>query len=305
MFSRLLTRNKSNSVDINDVLKQYKHLTKINVDTADHYFQVNLGGILLEVEFFKKLVTEKDARIKEIVNEKDARIKEIVTEKDARIKEIVTEKDARMKEIVTEKDARIKEKDSFLTEIVSEKDARMKEIVTEKDARMKEIVTEKDARMKEMVTEKDARIKEKDSFLTEIVSEKDARLKEKDCEILASQGLLTSRGVAEAKFKKCLIEMKVLKLAKDSERDNISNIIALLGKHEKNLPVTSKCHQLLEAARSCGCDLKSLYETLCNAIHGAPWHGPSIIIFSKELREEEICLLAFIAEDMSIPYDLQ
>ena len=51
--------------------------------------------------------------------------------------------------------------------------------------------------------------------------------------------------------------------------------------------------------------IQSLYVTLCNSVHGAPWHGPSIKIFSKALREEETCLLEFIAGDMCLPYDLQ
>lgn len=118
-------------------------------------------------------------------------------------------------------------------------------------------------------------------------------------------GTSNVKGSHRGKVKKCLIEMKILNLAKDTERDNMSNIITIMIKQEKFLPVTSKCYQLLEAARNCGCDLKSLYESLCNAIHGAQWHGPSIKIFSKALREEETCLLTFIAEDMSLAYDLQ
>ena len=110
----------------------------------------------------------------------------------------------------------------------------------------------------------------------------------------------------EALLRKLLIEMKVLKLVRDTEKENMTNIIKLLTQKEKDFPTTSKCYKLLQASKSCECDLQSLYVSLSHSIlHGAPWHGPSVKIFSKALKEEEICLLKFIADDMIIPYDLQ
>ena len=97
---------------------------------------------------------------------------------------------------------------------------------------------------------------------------------------------------------------ETFKLAKDNQKDIMTNIIQLMIQQEEKLPKTSKCYQLLQAAKKCGCDLVSLYESLCYGIHGAPWHGPSIKIFSKELKEEERCLLVYIADDMSLPYEL-
>ena len=122
---------------------------------------------------------------------------------------------------------------------------------------------------------------------------------------MTSKGLLTVRGVMEAMLRKCLIEMKVLGLVKETEKDNMTNIIQHLTKKEKHFPETSKCYLLVQSAKKCGCDLQSLYVTLCSSIHGAPWYGSSIKIFSKALREEDTCLLKAIADDMSLPYDLQ
>ena len=85
----------------------------------------------------------------------------------------------------------------------------------------------------------------------------------------------------------------------------MTNIIQHLTQKEKHFPETSKCYLLVQSAKRCGCDLQSLYVTLCSSIHGAPWYGSSIKIFSKELREEDTCLLKAIADDMSLPYDLR
>ena len=166
---------------------------------------------------------------------------------------------------------------------------------------LNKLLQEKDLDIEKVLLEKDLRIKEKDIR----IEEKDLRIKEKDREIMAGLGLLTSRSIIEALLRKLLIEMKVLRLVKDTEKEIMTNIITLLKQKEKHFPPTSKCYKFLQAAKSCECDLQSLYSSLSHSIHGAPWHGPSVKIFSKALKEEEICLLKFIADDMSLPYDLQ
>ena len=173
---------------------------------------------------------------------------------------------------------------------------------------LNKLLQEKDLNIEKALLEKDLRIKEKDLLIKEKdlrIEEKDLRIKEKDREIMAALGLLTSRGIIEALLRKLLIEMKVLRLVKDTEKEIMTNIITLLKQKEKHFPPTSKCYKFLQAAKSCECDLQSLYSSLSHSIHGAPWHGPSVKIFSKALKEEEICLLKFIADDMIIPYDLQ
>jgi hypothetical protein len=209
------------------------------------------------------------------------------------------EKDSRLQE----KDSRLQEKDKIIEKVEREKDSRLQE----KDSRLQE----KDKIIEKVEREKDSRLQEKDKIIEKVEREKDSRLQEKDIRImekeaqmLAAQGLLTSRGILEALLKKCLIEMKLLKLAKDNQQVNMTNIIQLMIRQEEKLPKTSKCYQLLQAAKKCGCDLVSLYGSLCYGIHGAPWHGPSIKIFSKELKEEERCMLVYIADDMSLPYEL-
>ena len=177
---------------------------------------------------------------------------------------------------------------------------KLNSLLVEKDRIIEKVEREKDSRLQE----KDRIIEKMETYTDILIKEKDVRIKEKEAQILAAQGLLTSRGIVEALLKKCLIEMKLLKLAKDNQKDIMTNIIQLMIQQEEKLPKTSKCYQLLQAAKKCGCDLVSLYESLCNGIHGAPWHGPSIKIFSKELKEEERCLLVYIADDMSLPYEI-
>ena len=188
----------------------------------------------------------------------------------------------------------------LLNRLLQEKDDRIKVkdlIIKEKDERIKE----KDQSMEKLLLEKDLRIEEKDLR----INEKDDRIKEKDREIMAGQGRLTSRGIMEAFLGKLLIEMKVLRLVKVTEKEITTNIITLLIQKEKHFPTTSKCYKLLQAVKSCECNLQSLYLSLSHSIHGYPWYGSSVKIFSKALKEEETCLLKFIADDMSLPYHLQ
>ena len=152
--------------------------------------------------------------------------------------------------------------------------------------------------------EKEQLFKEKEQLFNKLLEAKEVSINEKELESMTSKGLLTARGILEAMLRKCLIEMKVLGLVKETEKDNMTNIIQHLTQKEKHFPETSKCYLLVQSAKRCGCDLQSLYVTLCSSIHGAPWYGSSIKIFSKALREEDTCLLKAIADDMSLPYDL-
>ena len=156
-----------------------------------------------------------------------------------------------------------------------------------------------------VIKDKDVVGKEKEQLFNKLLEAKEVSINEKEKESMTSKGLLTARGILEAMLRKCLIEMKVLGLVKETEKDNMTNIIQHLTKKEKHFPETSKCYLLVQSAKKCGCDLQSLYVTLCSSIHGAPWYGSSIKIFSKALREEDTCLLKAIADDMSLPYDLQ
>ena len=180
-------------------------------------------------------------------------------------------------------------------------------VIKDKDVVGKEkeqLFKEKEQLFNKLLEDKDVVFKEKEQLFNKLLEAKEVSINEKELESMTSKGLLTVRGILEAMLRKCLIEMKVLGLVKETEKDNMTNIIQHLTKKERHFPETSKCYLLVQSAKKCGCDLQSLYVTLCSSIHGAPWYGSSIKIFSKALREEDTCLLKAIADDMSLPYDL-
>ena len=184
----------------------------------------------------------------------------------------------RYKKLSAVKVNRLLRENEYLKKLLEEKDVR----INEKDVR----INEKDVR----INEKDVASIEKEELFNKLLEAKDVLINEN----MVSKGLLTVRGIMEAMLRKCLREMKALRLVKETEKDNMTSIIQHLKQKEKHFPETSKFYLVVQSAKRCGCDLQSLYMTLC----------PSIRIFSKALREEDICLLKVIADDMSLPYDL-
>jgi len=199
--------------------------------------------------------------------------------------------------IIKDKDVVGKEKEQLFNKRLEDKDVlgNVKE----------QLFKEKEQLFNKLLEDKDVRGKEKEQLFNKLLEAKEVVINQKELESMTSKGVMTARGILEAMLRKCLVEMKVLGLVKETEKVNITNIIQHLTQKEKHFPETSKCYLLVQSAKRCGCDLQSLYLTLCNSIHGAPWYGSSIKIFSKALREEDTCLLKAIADDMSLPYDLR
>ena len=133
-----------------------------------------------------------------------------------------------------------------------------------------------------------------------LLNEKDIRLKEKENQILGLKGLLTSRGVFENYLDFCLSELKGAKLASSSQKFNATYVIDIMAKLKHNLPKDGVCIKLLNAAAACNADLRSFYSTLSLEIHGAPWNGPSLKVYSNEMKQSEQCIVYFIAESMML-----
>ncbi len=116
--------------------------------------------------------------------------------------------------------------------------------------------------------------------------------------MLGMKGLLTSRGIFENYLNTCMIEMKNANLLKSTTRFNAALIIEKLNSEEKRLPESGYCRRLLDEVANCGADLNDVYNSLSTEIHGAPWSGPSVRIYSSDLRKESTCILRFIASEM-------
>ena len=48
--------------------------------------------------------------------------------------------------------------------------------------------------------------------------------------------------------------------------------------------------------------LTKLYGKLCNSVHGHPWHGPSVLIYSGELDQWDSCILTSMCKEMKLQY---
>jgi len=46
--------------------------------------------------------------------------------------------------------------------------------------------------------------------------------------------------------------------------------------------------------------LSILFSSLSKEIHGAPWSGPGVKVYTSLLREEDGCLLRYIAADYGL-----
>ena len=101
---------------------------------------------------------------------------------------------------------------------------------------LNQLLQEKDTAIKQ----RDVFGKEKEELLNQLLQAKDVVISEKDHEVVAGRGLLTSRRVMEAVPRKCLIEMKALRLVKDKEKDDMTSIITLVTQKETHPPETSK-----------------------------------------------------------------
>ena len=297
-----MTRNKSSQVNRKDMLEQYKKLSAVSIDMADDYFQSQVNSLLRENEHLNKRLEEKDIVIKDkeqLFKEKEQLFNKLLEEKEVVIKNkdvLGNEKEQLFNKRLEDKDVLGKEKEQLFNKRLEDKDVLGKE----KEQLFNKLLEEKDI----VIKNKDVLGNEKEQLFNKLLEAKEVSINEKELENMTSKGLLTARGILEAMLRKCLIEMKVLGLVKETEKDNMTNIIQHLTQKEKHFPETSKCYLLVQSAKRCGCDLQSLYVTLCSSIHGAPWYGSSIKIFSKALREEDTCLLKAIADDMSLPYDL-
>ena len=86
---------------------------------------------------------------------------------------------------------------------------------------------------------------------------------------------------------------------------NVGFVIEQLLKERTNqkLSKTSSSHDLLNALKLCGGDLSEIYSVLSMEIHGAPWSGPAVKLYSSKMSKEANCVLQFIVSKMLLPVE--
>ena len=119
-------------------------------------------------------------------------------------------------------------------------------------------------------------------------------------QLLMSKGLLTSRGIFEQQLYKCLMEMKLLGICPIKEKFNAASVIEKIVRNKTTLPPEGPSYRLLQATEKCKGDLSILFSSLSKEIHGAPWSGPGVKVYTSLLREEDGCLLRYIAADYGL-----
>jgi hypothetical protein len=121
-------------------------------------------------------------------------------------------------------------------------------------------------------------------------------------QLLMSKGLLTSRGIFEQQLHKCLMEMKHLEIFSLKERFNASSAIDKIVQNKTTLPPEGPSYRLLEATEKFKGDLSILFSSLSKEIHGTPWNGLGVKVYTSLLRKEDGCLLRYIAADYGLEF---
>jgi len=207
-----------------------------------------------------------------------------------------------LKEKAESNENQVKFYERLLTEKVKEKENEKtlyEKLLEEKDKLLTEKVKEKEKTLYEkLLEEKDKLLGEKDKLL----GEKDERIKDLkvlfaniQAEDLRGKGLLTSRGIFERLLTNAFYETRKSQL----EKFNATKMIALIS--DDTILVTSQSApnfaKIREICRKCGLkDVAGLYATLSEYIHGSPWHGDGVKVFSNRLSQVEKCFIVGVAE---------
>ena len=80
----------------------------------------------------------------------------------------------------------------------------------------------------------------------------------------------------------------------------MTSVIDKIVQIKTTLPPEGPSYRLLQATEKCKCDLSILFSSLSKEIHGAPWSGPVVKVYTSLLREEDGCLLRYIAADYGL-----
>ena len=80
----------------------------------------------------------------------------------------------------------------------------------------------------------------------------------------------------------------------------MTSVIDKIVQIKTTLPPEGPSYRLLQATEKCKGDLSILFSSLSKDIHGAPWSGPGVKVYTSLLREEDGCLLRYIAADYGL-----
>jgi hypothetical protein len=123
---------------------------------------------------------------------------------------------------------------------------------------------------------------------------------------LRSQGLMTSRGVYERSlYDAYYVDFPSLKKL-PQVAETYKHIINEWGKLDKDsmYKCSAKVQNIIDAFKECGltsADVFLLYNSLAKSIHGYPWSGSSVKVYTSSLDNEKYaCVIRKICKDMNL-----
>ena len=140
------------------------------------------------------------------------------------------------------------------------------------------------------------------------ISKSDLVIEGKDKELMMAKGTMTCRGIFEFYLTICYAELKGLGALGDKEKLIYTNFIQKVTATTFTVPSKAfKTSAFFEAMMKCGMPLDQLsvaYSDLCNDVHGYPWHGTSVKVFTDQMQDTTACLVSFIAEQLNLDVDV-
>ena len=134
------------------------------------------------------------------------------------------------------------------------------------------------------------------------IKDKDDLIASKDQQLLQVRGLLNTRGIFEHYLWNCFLELQGLGALRADETFVVTNFITKLSKPTFFIPpAATTTIEFFTKVQKCGCgDLVVLYRDLSAVIHGMPWCGPSVKVYTDEMTLEQACVVKFIAKKLKL-----
>ncbi len=123
---------------------------------------------------------------------------------------------------------------------------------------------------------------------------------------LRTKGLLSSRGIFEQCVLRCFYELKKTPNEKFVVSNTISKIDEMIRDPSKIPSEAPNTRELIQHVQECKFEykLQSLFNKLSKEIHGSPWSGECVKVFSKDLNSNEICLIKKISSTFGLDTEL-
>jgi len=224
-----------------------------------------------------------EADHKKALNEKDAAL--IKNEADHKV--ILVQKEAALKVLEAEHKVLLVEKEADHKVLLGEKVSAFDGQLVRKEADHKVLLGEKVSEYKAILVCKD----------NEIANEKTSRLQ--------AQGTMTSRGV----FEQVMFEIGTVLLPKQ-RKPTVTDVCRMIGEmiYSNKRTGNSNADSIIEMFKTCGIKDSAaainLYSVLSVEVHGFPWNGGSVRVFTKDLGQNEVCIVEGLCKYLHLNIEL-